>query len=244
MTFPRGNPLRVFVDPYLVSCCLPYRRLPGLTTWPGYGVAVVAKREIPYGMDRLLYLWAATMATEHAEPFRFRPGAIAAMLGVKRRRQEILDGLLRISQTYIEITRTAEQGHLVRLCLPVESLEIDGEECSIQLGSQFQREHLIPVSREVIAGCVRERSMAALDLYLWQVRAAHECETTTKIPVFGDGGLLHQLGWSYTHPRQWGRARQLLRRHQALIKELWPGCPSRLTPDGNGFVLEPKEVST
>jgi hypothetical protein len=145
------------------------------------------------------------------------------------------------SQTCIEISRTAEQGRLVRFCLPVESLDIQDEECSIQLGSQFEREHLIPVSRDVIAGCVRERSMAALDLYLWQLRAAHACEAKAEIPVFGDGGLLQQLGWNYTHPRQWGRARQLLRQHQALIKELWPGCPSALTPDGNAFVLEPKE---
>jgi hypothetical protein len=241
LAFPRGNPLQAFLDPYLVSCCLPYRRYTRLTTWPGYGVALVAKREIPYGMDRLFYLWAATMAAEHGDTFRFRPGAIAAMFGGERQRQAILDGLLRVSQTYIEISRTAEERHLMRFCLPVEHLEIHGGECSIQLGSQFERERLIPASREVIAGCVRKPSMAALDLYLWQRRAAYACEATTQIPVFGDGGLLQQLGWNYTHPRQWGRARQLLRQHQALIKDLWPGCPSALTRDGNGFVLEPKE---
>jgi hypothetical protein len=233
--------LRAVLDPYLVACCLPYRRTTELTTWPGYGVALVAKREIPYGMDRLLYLWAATMVAEQGDTVRFRPGAVATMFGAERRRQDIVDGLLRISQTYIEISRTAEARHLVRFCLPVESLEIDGAECSIQLGSQFQRERLIPVSREVVAGCVRKPSLAALDLYLWQMRAAHACETKAEIPVFGDGGLLQQLGWAYTHPRHSYRARQLVRQRQALIKELWPGCPSRLTPDGNAFVLEPKE---
>lgn len=235
--------MQAYLDPYIVFCHLPYRRYTGPTSRPGYGVSLVAKREIPYGMDRLLYLWAATMAAEHDKPFRFRPGAIAAMFGVKRQRQEILDGLLRISQTYIEISRTAQERHLVRFCLPVERLEIDSEECSIQLGSQFEREHLIPVSRDVIAGCVRTASLAALDLYLWQMRAAHACEATTEIPVFDDGGLLQQLGWNYTAPRHRFRARQLLRERQALIKELWPECPSRLTPDGNGFVLEPKEIS-
>jgi hypothetical protein len=235
--------VRVYLDRHIVFCHLPYRRCTGPTSWPGYRVSLVAKREIPYGMDRLLYLWAATMAAEHDEPFRFRPGAIAAMFGVKCQRQEILDGLPRISQTYLEITRTAEEHHLMQFCRPVERLEIDSEECSIQLGSQFEREHLIPVSRDVIAGCVRKPSLAALDLYLWQMRAAHACETKAEIPVFGDGGLLHQLGWSYTHPRHRFRARQLLRQRQALIKELWPACPSTLTRDGNGFVLEPKEIS-
>jgi hypothetical protein len=202
----------------------------------------VSRQEIPYGLDRLVFLWAASMARRHGSAFRFHPRDLSEIFGIRCPREETLERLLRISQTCIEIHRSADDHHLIGMRVAVELLEIRGDEATMQLGSQFTPESLIPVSRDVIAGCVQQKSMAALDLYLWQMRASHGSTSRIEVPVFGQGGLYEHLAGVTRTVVGGGKARQQLRRRQALIKELWPACPHFLSEDGNTFVLEPMEA--
>jgi hypothetical protein len=100
---------------------------------------------------------------------------------------------------------------------------------------------LIPVSRDVIAGCIEHKSMAALDLYLWQMRASHGSASRIEVPVFGQGGLYEHLAGVTRTVVGGGKARQQLRVRQGLIQTLWPACPHSLSADGNTFFLEPME---
>jgi hypothetical protein len=142
---------------------------------------------------------------------------------------------------------------LKRLC-PVQELKIDGDVCRLVLGVQFELERLIPVSLDVIRGCVAERSIGALDFYLWLMSRAHQqrprlhhelsgeiCppwSRTVQIPVFGEGGVFEQLG---SQTREVRRARQYVKEWYGLLRSLWPDCPHQL--DDKADVLTLLEAS-
>ncbi|MFY0584381.1 hypothetical protein ACN28S_67765 [Cystobacter fuscus] len=80
----------------------------------------------------------------------------------------------------------------------------------------------------------------ALDLYVWQAHRSWELhqrgQKSVGVPVFGDMGLLAQLGTQITDK---AKARRVLRASQKLVEGVWKGCPNHLTTDGNRFVLRP-----
>lgn len=83
----------------------------------------------------------------------------------------------------------------------------------------------------------------ALDLYVWQAHRSWELhqrkQPSVGVPVFGEEGLLAQLGSSVSTEF---KARQLLRMNQKLVEGVWRGCPNHLTKDGNRLVLRPAEA--
>ncbi len=222
--------MRAFLDPYLVACQLPYRNVRDCAVWSGRGVRVLASRGVPHGYDRLVYLWAATMAHELGESFSFLPGQIPKMFGLKWSRDEVLQRLQRVWGAHLEAAEVGEECCRLMRRTTIESLEADGRRCRIRLGSAFVDSRLIPVRGSVVAGCVARRKLGALDLYLWQVGARRPA----CIEVFGEDGLLCRLSSKARDPR---KARQQLRCWQSIIVELWPECPNHLSDDGNRFVL-------
>ncbi len=231
----------MFVDPYLVASQLPYRSVPDCSDWSGRGIRVLASKGIPHGYDRLVYLWAATMAREQGESFSFWPGQIPRMFGMRWSREAVLQRLERVWGAHVEAARS--DGDRVRLMrrTTIENLEADSRRCEIRLGSMFAGSGLIPVSRSVVAGCAARRKLGALDLYLWQVNAGRLLERRVSVEVLGESGLLEVLG---SRARDRRKARQQLRQWQALIRELWPESPNDLTEDGNRFLLAPADLVT
>lgn len=71
---------------------------------------------------------------------------------------------------------------------------------------------------------------AALDLYVWQAWRSYRLTIRgqdAEVPVFGEAGLLAQLGTTTENPR---KAKQLLRRWQQRVRAAWPECPNEFTP--------------
>jgi hypothetical protein len=69
-------------------------------------------------------------------------------------------------------------------------------------------------------------SPAALDLFMWISYRCFTARGEERVPLFGDFGVVNQLGSSeYARPR---RFRERLGRWLDLVKVLWPDCPVRI----------------
>lgn len=98
------------------------------------------------------------------------------------------------------------------------------------------RENPVPVRLDVVRG-LRQNS-GALDLALWLGYRSHSLaranRAEVKIPVFGEGGLLEQLGCEIAGTR---KVRQTLKRWQSAIRAQWARCPHELAADGNSILV-------
>jgi len=98
------------------------------------------------------------------------------------------------------------------------------------------RRNPIPVRLDMVRAL--KANSGALGLGLWLGYRSHTLAVANRhqisVEVFGQGGLLEQLGCETAHERL---ARQLLRRWMAKIRGHWPNCPHELAPDGNSFVV-------
>ena len=113
-----------------------------------------------------------------------------------------------------------------------------GFENEIVLSDEFYREimnHPIPTDLE--GAKVLSSSPAALDLFMWISYRCFSAKQEERIPLFGDFGLVNQLGSiEYARPR---RFREQLNKWLTLIASLWPSCPAELSKDGMSLVLHP-----
>ena len=57
-----------------------------------------------------------------------------------------------------------------------------------------------------------------------------------RVPLFGDFGLVNQLGSAtYARPRKF---RERLERWLDLVRMMWPECPVRVSPDGRAIIVK------
>lgn len=102
---------------------------------------------------------------------------------------------------------------------------------TITLSEAFYREideHRIPVEREVIAALAHAPGI--LDFYLWLVWKSWtlNCQPA-RIPIVGNGGLNQQLGSKeYSLDR---RFRHMVVNWLRKVKAFWPECPATLSRD-------------
>ncbi len=236
--------MRGLLLPHLLDCRLPIRRLRNRREWPGHGVNVTARDEIPFGLDRLVFLWAMTMAGERGRGFAFVPTEIGRMFGLDWKRGEVMARLERVRGMIVEVWQGGDDDGggdgrgLFRKQVAIEALKIGAHECWIELGPMFARERAVPISLDVVAECARRNRLAPLDLYLWQCMAAHGLDSPRRVDVLGEDGVLRRLGSGGRHAR---KARQQMRAWHGLIRGLWRSCPHYLTDDGNQLVLIPGE---
>ncbi len=101
------------------------------------------------------------------------------------------------------------------------------------------RQAPVPVDMETIIALKDKPS--ALDLYCWQALRSYQLTKTGRlavVPLFGDTGLVAQLGTQGQQPR---KLRQMLSLAQGYVKAAWPECPNDITRK-NGrdiFILRP-----
>jgi hypothetical protein len=213
---------------------------------------------LPFGQDRLIPLWVATLA-------------------VKRRSQvvcfdsaaEILDafGLPKDGKTYRRLVEGCKRIFASTMFFGTEEqlqksavwdwsrfhffdrmrlwytrkldqtvLPDEGFKNVIALSDAFWQElqdHPIPVDLAVVKGLAD--SSGALDFYLWVCWRCWTAKGTESIPLFGSGGLVNQLGVR-GYAERW-KFRQTLRRWLALTLELWPDCPAFLSKDGSQLTI-------
>jgi Plasmid encoded RepA protein len=108
----------------------------------------------------------------------------------------------------------------------------------IWLSEAFWQEiqaHPIPASASVVRALTG--NPGCLDLYVWLSWRCFHAKRAERVPLFGSGGLVNQLGvMEYSRDRNF---RKRLKEWLKLIKLYWPACPARLDEEGTSLIVEP-----
>ena len=118
----------------------------------------------------------------------------------------------------------------------------------IVLSDEFYREILShPIPTDLEAAKALSSSPAALDLFMWLSYRCFTARGKERVPLFGDFGLVSQLGSTdYARPRKF---REKLEGWLDLVRTMWPECPASIDADGTGLFIDraqavlPLEVS-
>ena len=94
-----------------------------------------------------------------------------------------------------------------------------------------------PIPTDLEAARALRCSPAALDLFTWLSYRCFVARGEERVPLFGQFGLVRQLGVAeYRRPRKF---RERLEHWLALVRAMWPECPARLSSDGDRLLLGP-----
>jgi hypothetical protein len=223
-----------------------------VTGHPSYGV--------PWGQDRLVPIFLATLAIRQQKPtITFR--SAAEMLdvfglqqgGTQYRRlvasfQRVFGATILFgTETQREKASVMHQSRFnfmreARIWYSrdptQETLPGGSFENEIVLSDEFFREvttHSIPTDLE--AAKALSSAPAALDLFMWLSYRCFTAKGPERIPIFGDFGLASQLGSAdYTRPRKF---RERLERWLRMVRMLWPECPAQISGDGSYLLVQP-----
>lgn len=221
---------------------------------PSYG--------LPFGQDRLIPIWLATAFRAAGQPtdniIRFRCASdILRAFNLPPAGPELArlrERILRVfGATYVvqDLARGRDGARAKRYQLISEiDLWFHRRENVnqytlwsnvIRLDAGFAddlRRASVPIDLDSIRAL--KENPAALDLYVWQAWRSYRLVLgrgqSVEVPVFGEAGLLEQLGSTTVDPR---KARQLLRRWQGLVDAVWPECPNELSADASKLVIRP-----
>jgi hypothetical protein len=209
---------------------------------------------LPFGQDRLVPIFLATMAVRQQSPIiRFRSASIMLeTFGLSKGGKEyrrLIAAFERIFGATIffgtDVTRpTAKLVHRVRFSFFREAhiwynrgdQMPDPAENVIVLSDEFYAEALAhPIPADLDAVRVLTSAPAVLDLFLWLTYRCFTAKGEESIPLFGAFGLTQQLGSvEYSRPR---RFRAMLEQWLTTIRALWPECPARITPNGKSLSI-------
>ena len=247
----QGNQLLGFNSRPFVLCGLPLRRPPPgqllyerrngnfvlqVTGHPEFG--------LPFGQDRLVPIFLATMAVrQQSRTIRFKSASVMLdMFGMANGGKEYRRLVAAFERIFgatmffgTDLASTTRVVHKVRFNFLSEATiwyqRDSGGENIVTLSQEFFAEvmaHPIPADLEAVKVLVA--SPGALDLFLWLSYRCFTAKGRESIPLFGPMGLAHQLGCAdYSRPR---RFRAMLDQWIATILEVWPGCPAHLDQTG------------
>lgn len=216
---------------------------------------------LPFGQDRLLLIWIASMATwQKNRVIRFRSAAtILDTFGLPkdgRYYKRLIAGFERIFYSTFFFTSDEQGAETVVITRTsfrfVSTLKLwyfrataqDNEpdasplENTIILSEEFWNEiqrHPIPVDLNVIRALAD--SPGNLDLYIWLVWRSWTAKAQVNIPLFGPDGLVSQLGNS-ENLRDRDFRRQIAKWLQTTC-QLWPECGAAISESGENLVLHP-----
>src|ERR1700722_16917158 len=107
----------------------------------------------------------------------------------------------------------------------------------IVLSDEFYREILNhPIPTDMEAAKALSSSPAALDLFMWLSYRCFTARGRERVPLFGDFGLVSQLGSAeYARPRKF---REKLGGWLDLVHAMWPDCPASIDADGTGLFVD------
>lgn len=219
---------------------------------------------LPFGQDRLLLIWIASMATwQKNRVIRFRSAAtILETFNLPkdgRYYKRLIAGFQRIfySTFYfasddqdteaVVITRTSFrfvrdlQLWYVKRGVPGKESGLNRQENVIMLSEEFWgeiREHPIPVDLNVVRALAD--SPGNLDLYVWLVWRCWTAKGPVSIPLFGAEGLISQLGNS-DRLRERDFRRQIVQ-WLKIIQQLWPDCPATLAQAGTCLLIRQSQT--
>ena len=235
--------------------CLLHERRNGqfvlqVTGHPSYG--------LPWGQDRLVPIFLATLAIRQKSPritfdsaaqmldtgamqqggtqYRRLVGAFQRIFGAtiffgtdsQRERAAVVHQARFnfMSEARIWYSRDPNQKFLPGDCQNV-----------IVLSDEFYREILNhPIPTDLEAAKALSSSPAALDLFMWLSYRCFTARGRERVPLFGDFGLISQLGSAdYARPRKF---REKLEGWLDLVRTMWPACPAVIDQDGAGLFVD------
>ena len=221
-----------------------------VTGHPSYG--------LPWGQDRLVPIFLATLAiSQQTRIVRFR--SAAEMLDVFGMQQggtqyrRLVAAFQRIfGATIFFGTDTQREKaavvHQARFNFMSEArIWYSRSPEQETLSSEFQNEIVLsqeffdeimqhPIPTDMEAAKALSCSPAALDLFTWLSYRCFVAKSRERVPLFGQAGLVNQLGSAeYARPRKF---RERVERWLDLVRALWPECPARVDDDGTGLWVE------
>jgi Plasmid encoded RepA protein len=214
---------------------------------------------LPFGQDRLLLIWIASMATWHkTRVIRFRSAAtiLDAFHLPKDGRyyRRLIAGFERIFYStfyFASDEQAAEAVVVTRTSFRfVRDLRLwyfntndartacdDGpRENLLVLSDEFWREiqeHPVPVDLNIVRALAD--SPGNLDLYVWLRWRSWTSKGRTDIHLFGSHGLICQLGNS-DNLRERDFRRQIIE-WLKVLRQFWPDCPAEVGPSGTTLVI-------
>ncbi len=254
-----------FASRPFVLCGLPVRRLPKgqllyerrngrftlqVTGHPEFGV--------PFGQDRIVPIFLATMAVRQQSPvLRFKSAAqMLETFGMQKGGKEyrrLIAAFERIfgatiffgTQEERPAARVISKGRFNFLreaklwySRDIETTAIGEDfENEIILTDEFYSEinaHRIPTDLEAVKHLID--SPAVLDLFMWLSYRSFTAKGEERIPLFGPSGLTAQIGSvEYARPRKF---RERLEQWLDSIRQIWPECRARIASDGTALVVQ------
>ena len=254
-----------------VLCGLPLRRLPSdkllYTRRNGkFFLQVLGHPQfgLPYGQDRLIPIWVATIAVrQRSRIVRFEAASeildFFRLFKDGKRYRRLMQGFQRVFGATMFFGTNDEPDrelvldwarfhffddlHLWFHKTEAEPAPSPHHQNCVVLSEAFYDEidqHRIPVEREVVAALAN--APGVLDLYLWLVWKTWSLNNhTARIPLFAAGGLANQLGsGEYSADRFF---RRKLTRWLAEVKAFWPHCPAQISPDGQTLIVHSSKTN-
>lgn len=219
---------------------------------------------LPYGQDRLIPIWIATLALQqNNRVVRFRSAShmldFFHLTKDGRHYRRIVEGFQRVFAATIFFGTDDQPGrNQMTDCTRFHFFEHmrlwfsdtdPASECgrlenTITLSDAFYREcneHRIPVEREVVA--VLANAPGLLDFYVWLVWKSWSLRgRTARIPLLGPGGLSEQLGNAlYAVERTF---RLTIFRWLRAVAALWPQCPATISEDGRALIVRSSHTAS
>lgn len=262
-----GRPDLAYNARPFVLCGIPLRRPPRdqLTYTRRNGklflnIAAHPDFGLPFGQDRLIPIWAATLSV-HQKTREVRFGSAAQILeffdlpkdGPHYHR--MVEGFQRVFAATIffgvrDHVKGAAFVDLARFQF-FDRMKLwfnTGDQPESKTGGQFDNaiilseafyaeinSHPIPVERNVVAAFAN--APGVLDFYMWLVWRSWTIKAgCVSVPLIAERGLNRQLGSAeYTEARFFrAKVRTWLRQ----VKALWPECPASISADGSSIQLQ------
>jgi hypothetical protein len=218
---------------------------------------------VPFGQDRLIPIWVATLALQKKSRIvRFESASqMLAFFGLQPdgfHYRRIVDGFKRIfastiffgtedhpsGRTFIDWARFHFFDHM-KLWFNTDETNHDAEDDGnvITLSEAFYNEidqYRIPVERGVVSALAH--APGVLDLYLWPVWKSWTINgQPARIPLLGPAGLSEKLGViEYSLDR---RFRHKILTWLSMVKLFWPECPTYVTEDRRFLIVHSSSKS-
>jgi len=221
-----------------------------VTGHPAYG--------LPWGQDRLIPIFLATLAIrQQSQTIQFRSAVeMLESFGMQQggtQYRRLVAAFQRIFGATVFFgtdcqRQKADVVHRARFNFMSEAriwysrdanqTTLPGEfQNEIVLSHEFFKEimsHPIPTDME--AAKALSSSPAALDLFMWLSYRCFVAKGRERVPLFGDFGLVNQLGSSdYARPRKF---RERLEGWLGQVRAMWPECPAAIDTTGTGLWVD------
>ena len=253
-----GNQVLGFNSRPFVLCGLPLRRPPKdqllyerrngnfvlqVTGHPEFG--------LPFGQDRLVPIFLATMAVrQQSKTIRFKSASVMLeTFGMSKGGKEyrrLVAAFERIfgatmffgtesTSAAARVVHRTRFNFLSEATIWYQQDGVGGENVVI-LSEEFFAElmaHPIPTDLEAVKVLVA--APGVLDLFVWLSYRCFTAKGKESIPLFGPLGLTHQIGCAdYSRPRRFSA---MLDQWLNTIRAVWPECPARISHDGMSISL-------